>query len=299
MLTKRIRRAIAGIVLFAAVWFGVAYLIAYIVTAPRNESIPDRAEIGGAPVENVSFTANDGMPLSAWLARANPDRAVVLMAGIGANRKVMVERGAYYVELGFSPLLLDLRGTGTSGRATVTIGWEERRDVLAAVHFLRERGYTTVGVHGISLGAAAILYAAQDRCDADFAVLESPYDTLDHAWRNRLAMYRVPPPITFAVRCFVQQRIGVNVDRLAPLAYAPQLKMPVLHLAGDSEPELKQEETQAIFDALGSTQKQLHWFKGARHYNFMSRHREEFRTVLKAFLETHVPQSAASMPRAA
>jgi alpha-beta hydrolase superfamily lysophospholipase len=284
---------------FLAVWFGLAYLIAYLVTAPRNEPIPDRAEIGGAPVDNVSFAANDGLALSAWLAKANPERAVVLMAGIGANRRVMLERGAYYVQLGFSPLLLDLRGTGASGRATVTIGWEERRDVLAAIQFLRERGFKTVGVHGISLGAAAILYAAQDGCAADFAVLESPYDTLDHAWRNRLAIYHVPPPITFAVRWFVQQRIGVDVDRLAPLNYASRLTMPVLHFAGDAEPELKPEETQAIFNALGTQDKRLHWFKGGRHYNFMSHHREEFCAVLREFLAAHFPTAAEAVQQAA
>ena len=279
------KRLLLAAAVALAVWTALGYGVAEFIVRPRNSDIGDRKEIAGTPTEDVSITTGDGVRLSAWLSRGKPDRAVVLAAGIDANRGALVGRGEFYLSKGFTVLLPDLRGTGESDATPVSIGWEERKDILACVQFLRDRGYEHVGVNGISLGASAIAYSMQDDPNYDFVVLESCYDTLDNAWRNRLAMFNVPHAITLPVRWFVEAKLGTKANLLAPMRYMEQCHAPTLILAGDSEPELKVSETDSLFQRCAAEDKRLYLFQGGRHQDFLSSFEIEFRTVVGGFLD--------------
>lgn len=274
---------VAGVVV--AGWIALGYGVAEFIVRPRNTDIRPRTEIAGAPVEDVTILTEDGVHLSAWLARGKPDRAVVLAAGIDANRNALVGRGEFYLARGFTVLLPDLRGTGNSDEHLVTIGWEERKDILACFQFLKDRGYEHVGVDGISLGASAIAYSMLERPGYAFVVLESCYDTLDNAWRNRLAMFHVPHAITLPVRWFVEARVGVKAERLTPFRYMDRCFAPTLIIAGDSEPELKVSETDRIFQRCAAEDKRLYLFQGGHHQDFLSRFEPEYTSVVGGFLE--------------
>lgn len=278
------RRWLGALAVLLVCYLGLAYAIACAFTWPRNMDFEDRKEIAGITVEPVELQASDGVRVSAWLVPGGTERGVVLVSGIGSNRRAMVGRAAFYASRGYTALLADLRGTGKSERHTVTIGWEERHDVQACADFLRARGIKHVGVNGISLGASAIAYSYQENPKYDFVVLESCYDALDHAWRNRLAMFNVPHVLTWPVRWMAEWRIGEKTDTLAPYKYLGACSVPTLVVAGDAEPELKVEETQRVFDAIGSTRKQLHFFKGGRHQDFLGGFEEEFKATLGSFL---------------
>lgn len=267
------------------VWLALGYIGAYIATMPRLRDVPGRAELAGHPVENILLGSEDGVVLSAWHVRNSQDRAVIFLSGIGADRRQGVSRANLYLDWGYSVLLLDLRGTGKSDPARITIGWNERKDLTAAVRYLRQQGYTHIGAHGISLGAATIAFSLEEEDGYAFLVLESCYDTLDHAWRNRLKMVGVPHFITYPMRWFTQLRMGVRVGRVQPLAYMPYCKAPILLMAGDSEPELKVSETRRLYEACGSAGKRLHLFPGGHHENFLGRYPEDFKRLLRAFLD--------------
>ncbi len=274
-----------GVLPLLALWLILGWAAASVTTLSEYADVGVRTHIGMHPIRPVWVQAQDGVPISAWYGENSTDRAVILLAGIYGNRRHMVRRAEWYLDRGYSVMLPDLRGTGQSGDAKVTIGWRERFDLLACERFLRDRGYTHIGAHGISLGAATIAYSLVEDPDWSWMVLESSYSSLDSAWRNRLAMVGVPHAITQPVRWFAQWQIGARVDTLAPLRYMPKATAPALILAGDSEPELKSEETQAMFDACGSAIKRLHFFAGARHENFLSRYEDEFWGVLDPFMD--------------
>lgn len=267
-------------------WIGIGWVAAAITTMPESADLSGQTHVGAHPLESVRFRAADGVMLSAWHVRAGDgDRAVILAAGINGNRAAMRARAEHYLERGCSALLLDLRGTGQSQSAPVSIGWNERHDMVAAAAFLRARGHRHIGVHGISLGAATAIYTTLEDPDWAWVVAESSYSTLDLAWRNRLAMVGIPHAVTQPVRWFVQWRIGARPSELAPLRYAPGMRAPALFLAGDSEPELHAWESEALYAACGSAHKRLHLFAGGRHEDFLRRYHGEFLAVFGEFLD--------------
>jgi alpha-beta hydrolase superfamily lysophospholipase len=63
-------------------------------------------------------------------------------------------------------------------------------------------------------------------------------------------------------------------------------KGPVLYLSGDREKQIMPEEMQNIFNAIGSSKKTLHIFKGAEHEDFLSYDAKAYNDVLSVFLNS-------------
>jgi fermentation-respiration switch protein FrsA (DUF1100 family) len=200
-----------------------------------------------------------------WLCTADPARCVVLAAGIHGNRMSMVQRAMWWLQQGWSTLLVDLRGTGASDATPIALGWHEATDLLAWRALLAARGFTRIGAHGQSLGAAAIVYAAARGADWSFAVLEACYDDIRHALANRMPWVPLPGLVLWPMVAAAQVRLHVDVDELRPIALVPRLLMPVLMLAGDGDAAVKRAETETLFAAVGSANKLLVWIHGAAH----------------------------------
>jgi hypothetical protein len=283
-MAKHVKRLIAALITLLVLWVMIGYVAVSFVLMPRHVNIPDRELLGGKPVENVSIRTEDGVTLSAWCVKADPDRAVILLPGIGADRRQCAARGEYYLQLGYSVLLPDLRGTGKSGGDLVTIGWRECRDLVACFKYLHEAGYRRVGADGISLGAATICYALRDLPDLAFVVLESCYDTIDSAFDNRLDYFRVPRFLARPARWFAQLRIGAGPEQMRPVDFMPFCKAPTLVLSGDNEGYLKVSETKAIFDRCAAEKKRLYIFPGGRHEDFLRAFPDQYKKQLREFL---------------
>ena len=265
-------------------WLAASLLGAVMTTGSTADNI-DFNHIDEFAVEEVHLRTMDGVHIAASYLPVESDTAVVLLPGIGGNRNHMRSRAAFYARHGVASIMPDFRGTGESDPAVVTIGYNEQYDVEAAYRFLLARGYKRVGAHGISMGAAAICYSMKEIDDYDWVVLESAYDTIDHALENRLAMAKVPVALASAMRVFSEWRMGVGSGELRPVDYVAQCTAPTLILAGDSEPELHVDETEAIYAACESEAKDVHFFHGAGHENFYrGKYAAEFMEVVGEFL---------------
>lgn len=270
---------------FFILWSFVVIGGIYFTVRPRVTYFPDPEVFHNYPVEPVLIRTNDGVLLSAWHIRASTSHAILLVAGIDANRNSCLGRAAFFLDRGYSALLPDLRASGKSGGRFVTLGWQERNDIRACYNFLIERGYEKIGVGGISLGAASICYALPELPEIHFIILESSYDTLVNAVRNRLAMFHSPHFIAYPFYVGLACVIGAPPWRMRPLDFVAHAMAPTLILAGDSEKEISIRETQAIYDRCGAPIKQVHFFKGAGHWDFLHRYPEEYKRVVSEFLD--------------
>jgi alpha-beta hydrolase superfamily lysophospholipase len=276
--------AVKGLIALVALWLVLSFVGAALLCQPRRADIPDRKELQGKPVENVIVRTDDGLDLSAWYVRASEDRAVILLAGIGANRLQCVSRGEFYLAQGYSVLMPDLRATGKSEGRKVSIGWYERKDLAACYRYLHDAGYQHIGVDGISLGAATICYSLKDSPDYAFVVLESCYDTIEHALKNRLDMYHVPYALSYPTQWITVLWLRVSPKQLRPIDYMAYCKAPTLVLGGDVEQVLQVSETQEMFDRCAAEKKRLFIFEGARHEDFLGHFSSKYKQEMRAFL---------------
>ena len=286
--------ALLAVTLF---WLSTGLVASYFISMPHPRTIGERDSLGGKPVENVAIRTSDGVTLSAWHVRADPDRAVILLAGIGCNRRFCVSRGEYFLGLGYSVLLPDLRGTGESERSKVALGWLERFDLAACFDYLRGEGYRHVGADGVSLGAATIAYALQELDDLAFIILESSYDSLETAVNNRLALFHVPRFLGAPTRWLYPLWVGARPGQLRPVDCMPLCKVPALIMCGDSEGVVKVSEARGMFEQCASDRKRFVLFKGGKHQDFLGRFPEQFKKETSTFLQE--ASAAWAVPEAA
>jgi uncharacterized protein len=280
----RLRRMLVWACALLAAWLGAGWISAWLICSPRRCDVPEIETLAGHAVREVRIDTSDGLTLVADFVERRPDRCVILLHGIRANRTQCRGRGAIYAGRGDSVLMPDFRAHGQSGGDTISLGWHERLDLEACCAWLRTRGFERIAVHGISLGAATILYSLDGHPEYDFAVLESPYDTIENALDNR--MPRVPWPrfVLWPMGFFVERRLGVEASELRPIDRVGTLGVPVLLLAGAEDRLVLPGESRAIFDRCGSPLKTLHVFAGAGHVDFLVHAPSGYGEVLGGFL---------------
>ncbi len=172
MITRLAWIGVVVVLLAALVYFGVGAVVANSLTTPvRDFSLARTPAHLGLSYQNVSFPARaDGLPIAAWyIPHEGSNRAVLLVHGRNCSRTselggALVDLAAALQRGGFNVLMIDLRGHGQSGDAHYSFGINERRDVEGAVDWLRGQGFGagSIGVMGISLGAASAIGAAAE-----------------------------------------------------------------------------------------------------------------------------------------
>lgn len=274
-----------AVVILLSLWMALGYAVVYIALSPHPGEVPAEITLGGLQADNVAFTAEDGVNLSAWWLGKNTDRAVILLSGISADRRQGKSKAEIFLQEGFDVLLPDLRGTGRSDPALVTIGWNETRDLKACFDHMRQRGYKHIGAYGLSLGAATIAYSFKQIPDFAFVVLESCYDTMTSAMNNRLDIVHIPHFVAWPVLFWGERQIGVSLKELQPVDFMQYCKAPALIISGDAERVLTESETRSLYEHCGSSLKRVHIFKNGTHSHLHKESPQEYRQTLKEFIQ--------------
>ena len=168
--------AIVVIILLVAGYLGVGYIAADKLTYAERMFTDDNPSNYGMRYEDVNIPAReDGLNIAGWYIPADESQAadkssaIVMVHGWNASRTNAFNH--HFLDLaqalhqaGFSILMIDLRGHGQSADSHFTFGRLERRDVLAAIDFLLDRGHQPgkIGLIGTSMGAASVIGAAAE-----------------------------------------------------------------------------------------------------------------------------------------
>jgi pimeloyl-ACP methyl ester carboxylesterase len=210
----------AGVLIYAAlVWIASSRFIHVRHLLPKRDA-------GVAGLSEITARTDDGLVLRGSFAEP-PDAkgVVVVFHGVGATRA----RGALPVlaSWGLIGVSFDFRGHGESDGDVTTFGWEERRDVAAALAAVRERWPgRKVAAWGISLGGAALCYAAEEVRDLDAVVLESVYRDIDSAFERRVTTTTTAwlVPLALPAKWLVSARLGIEPERLRPCELTCRLR---------------------------------------------------------------------------
>jgi dipeptidyl aminopeptidase/acylaminoacyl peptidase len=183
-------------------------------------------------------------------------------------------------------LLYDARAGGESTGDSITFGYRERRDLIAAVNLLKDRGHTDIACLGVSQGGATILFAADDLKDVKCVICESVYDEMRHAVDRRMRHYTGIPGSFGACLMvpFAEQRLGLTIDVVKPVEHIGKLPCPVFVISGENDDRTSPEDTQRLFDAAREP-KELWMLSEARHEDLF--HFAGYEQKVQSFLKRH------------
>lgn len=240
--------------LYLAILFGVAWVSLH----PFRSPVFISPEAMGAVQEEVQFSV-EGLTIRGWWVEAPGSETVaVLSHGYMMNRAELTPLAVELWREGVSCLLIDQRGHGRSSGRKTGLGWRERAEVLAGVHFAQQRcPGAKVLLVGSSMGAAASAFAAaEEPASVDALILDSAYSQLPSAilgwWRflgGKWLEFLFKPIVLFAAPL-----AGLNPWKIDVADALQKLDIPVLILHGNCDALALPAEAERNFEACKNAQ---------------------------------------------
>ncbi len=238
----------------------------------------------------VAFSSASGATIKGWLVAGEKGKgAILLLHGVRADRRTMLDRARFLHTAGYHVLLIDMQAHGESTGAAITFGVKEAQDVQAALDYLTAQlPDAPIGVIGASLGGAALVLA-EPKGRVRAVVLEAVYPTIEDAVADRLAKYLGPPGPWLAPLLLwqLEPRLGVKPDQLRPVDHIAALQTPLLLLNGTLDQNTTPTEAQRLY-AAAAEPKSLWLVPGAAHVDLYRAAPEAYRARITAFFARYL-----------
>lgn len=225
---KKIKLTVYG-ALFFVFFLYIGFVIIYYLelVRPANQAVCCQTPADhGLAYENVSIPS-DEVVLSGWYIPSQNGAAIILLHGLGGTRLSMLDRATILADAGYGVLLYDMRGHGETEHPYRTVGWEDTKDVAAAVAYLQERkeiDAERIGIMGFSLGGQVAIRAAAEleaitavAADGpgDATAKDFPRETGDD-WFSVITVWLVGKGITLRTGIPTPRSVSETVADIAP-----------------------------------------------------------------------------------
>jgi len=255
--------AVVVVLVYGVFPWAFALLVTGAKTRPMDRSLTETPADFGAQFKDVEFQTSDGVRISGWLLPSGDKHATIVYShGLFRSRRELLKRAVELWKLGYGALLYDSRNHGTSGPARVSLGYNERLDAEAAVHYLLAEAHSTdrLVLFGISMGATAALLAAADTPEVAAIVSDSSFLSFDDTVDHHVRMFLHLPAFPFAneLKFFVERRAEFDGSRLDARAAVDRIgARPILFIAAAHDRRMPPEVAQALYNESTSSQRDL------------------------------------------
>ena len=113
--------------------------------------------------EVVRFDTEDGGKIEASIFAAGKTKAIIFAHGAIFNKESWYFLAEAFQSKGVSSLSIDFRGYGNSTAGSTT---KKMYDILGAIAYLKQQGFTDINIVGASMGGAAVLMALSNSSTA-------------------------------------------------------------------------------------------------------------------------------------
>ncbi len=263
---------LAAALLFAALALGwLAWKSSgQLIYPPRRAPISAPADYG-LKAENISFRSKDGPELRGWwIPTALPAKGTIVQShGYTGDCSPDLAYAPLLNSAGYNVCLFDYRGHGSSDGNYTSLVYFERRDLLAALEFLRSRGVTRVGLIGFSMGGAIALATAPLSPMVVGVISDCTFGELKAILQNAAVRRGVPGllshPLGWIVMLFACVRLRTNLFASDPIRWVAKISpRPVLVMHGEDDEDIPVEQAFRLFRAAQEP-KELWIVPGAKH----------------------------------
>ena len=252
----------------------------------------------GLPFDGITCRTPDGLRLTGWVVEPPAPRGTVaFFHGLRCTRELVLERMAIFARAGYRCVAFDHRAHGESQGRLTSFGYYEGRDVAAVLDLVKQRwpGQPRVAL-GISMGAAAICFAAQWSRGADAVVLESMYHDILSAFTTRISagFPRWYGWLSRGIIWVTERRLGVRLEDLTPADHIGRLApTPVLLLTGTEDSHASPDDARRLYERCRGP-RELLLVPGAGHIDLLEVAGPMYAERVLQFLERCMPSAVAS-----
>jgi fermentation-respiration switch protein FrsA (DUF1100 family) len=272
----------------ALAWLGSNYLLA--------RRPPDKADSPanyGLTAGAAEFRSGDGVLLRGWYIPVKDSmKTIIVCSGANGSLDADVHVAPWLHEAGYNVLLFNWRAHDQSEGEVVTLGFNERYDLIAAVRFAKSKDAERVGVLGFSMGGTVAIATAAVYEDIDAIVADSPFVYVLSAVAGGLIERGMPEGLSyllarvFVITACLRTRLNLfDIDLVRWIhRVAPR---PLLLIFGEQDIIVSKSEIELIFARAGDP-KEVWRVPEAAHRNIHTLQPEEYRRRILEFLEKNL-----------
>lgn len=208
--------------------------------------------------QSVFVENGDGVKLHALeMKNKNVSNSYVIICHqYGENALSMGEYARHFYELGFNVILPDLRGHGESGYAAVSMGWEDRLDIVKWAEYTVEcNSDAKIFLFGVSVGGSAVAMAAAEQLPENVkgVIADSCYSSVWDSAKGYLEQKNIPvfPTLNMA-SAFCDLKNGWNFKDASTVSQAAKTELPVLYIHGENDEFAPISQSNDIFEVCPS-----------------------------------------------
>lgn len=295
-----------GIVLLlvVALVFFISYkVVDTLLHHPRDTNVSYELNIDKTPYEEVEFKSlkNDntirGTFFPANVGGKSSDKTIIVVHGYTSNRLVkgrtpkLVE---HLVPKGYNVLAFDLSSQGKSDGDLITLGLNEKYDLLGAVDYLKTRDHTgdNIGVIGFSMGAATSLLATSESDDIQAVIADSPFRNAGLFLREGLPFFSGLPafPFSYTSTWMANWVYKVDLDSVSPMDAVKKMQdKPVMLIHGTGDQQISYKNTEMIYESLKDNPNAEVWYpKNTEHIDAINHYPTEYFQRVDRFMDEYV-----------
>lgn len=261
---------------------------------PDSRIADNIAAVSGASWQPAQITAADGLPLRGWffLPHQLNGSAAILLHGVADSRRGVWTQANILLQRGFSVLMPDSRGHGSSGGTLVGYGVFEAEDVHRWAEWLLART-PSARLYGLgeSMGAAILLQSLRVEPRFRAVVAECPFATFHEVAFDRLHQYSGLPefalwPVVTGGELYARERYGIDLRRASPAAVVAKTRTPILLIHGDRDTNIPPRHSRELH-ALNPQATALWIVPGAIHVAAVVAAPEEYRSRVLSWFSDH------------
>jgi len=257
---------------------------------------PTKSDIGKTPgqlgidYENVTFKTEDGLTLTGWFIPGKSDTTIIVGHGYPFSKKNILSHVAF-LHPDFNLLLFDFRYFGESEGSYTTVGFNEQKDLLAAINFLKQEKKNkskTLGAFGFSMSASTFLLTQTN--DLQAIVADSPYATLDEMVKKTFSMFPgfTKEPFVLLTNIITKIFLGFSPKEVSVVEAISQKQIPILIIHGTADTYIPVENSKQIYEASDKNTTELWLVEGANHIQAYTVQPAQYEKRVKTFFEKNL-----------
>jgi alpha-beta hydrolase superfamily lysophospholipase len=234
----------------------------------------------------------DNQKIAYWYFPVKNSKAVVILVHGYSNpggKSQMIWHAKYLNASGYSTVLPDLRGYGSSSGHKMTLGVDEWKDIEAVfddVKAKNENKDKKIGFLGISMGAVSSIVACGKTGKGDFVIASVPYAGFDTLFPFQIQSAGFPSQIIYPfMKIAALIELGRNYEKYTPKATIQKIQVPILLIGATRDKEVPPQDAEKLF-TIAHSPKEL-WIVDAGH-DVYDEKKEEFESKVLNFLVKYI-----------
>lgn len=255
------------------------------IPKPQNDVDPSKHNL---PYD-VHHVRSDGLMLEAWsIPTPHSKGTVLLFHGYAGSKSTLVDEAKSFRQMGYTPFLIDFRGSGGSDGTQTTVGLLESRDVVVLFDYAQSKHPDQpIILYGQSMGAASILRAlATTDIKPDAIIIEAVFAKMLTTVENRFRSMGLPSfPAAHALIFWAGTQNGFSGFAHNPVDYARSVDTPTLVMHGVDDVRALLDEGERVYAAISTDEKSFVRFDHVGHESYFAAQPKKWQTEVASFLQ--------------